>query len=369
MLKHLTLVVTSQCNSSCSYCQQIKSPDNLSLETANKAVEYLLSQNSENIQINFFGGEPLLNFHLIQKVIRLLKDNQNFDKNVIFALTTNGLLLNNTVLRFFSNYKVKISLSCDGLCESHEKCRNVPFDVIWKAYKNAKNAIGVEPMLQCTICRDNVAFLSENYKFFLKNEIPRVSFAFDKDQVWNNDDLNVLKEQMLNTFKIVCDYYKNKKRIPYNLFTITPTRSATIYCRPGLDRVAITPDGDVYGCSKLMPNNKAAEKNGLLQRFKNLCYGNINKDSIKKLEENRNNINDSYQSCADKYFSSYSKCKECSYFNHCFICPAIPMAHSENELQIPDHVCKLHRILLDFEELTFKTLFKKNRRVAWKFLK
>ena len=369
MLKHLTLVVTNQCNASCSYCQQIKSPEYMSSTTAKQAVEYLLSHNSKNIQINFYGGEPLLNFQLIQRVIKFIKNRISSDKSVIFALTSNGLLLDDTTFNFLSDYRVKTSISCDGCRESQEKTRNIPFKVVWDAYESAQKKIGLEPKIQCTISRENVAYLAENYTFFIDNDVPRVGFAFDKDRIWTDGDLKIFKEQMSKAFNKLLEYYEKSRRIPFDLFTITPTRSSTIYCNPGLDRIAVTPDGDVYGCSKLIPNNKAAEKNGTLKRFKEMCYGNIDKDSFKKLDESRNHVNNKFRPSGDKNFSNYSKCKECRYFNHCFICPAIPMAHSENELQIPDHVCKLHRILLDFEELTFKTLFKENRRVAWKFLK
>jgi uncharacterized Fe-S cluster-containing radical SAM superfamily protein len=98
----LILVVTSRCNLSCDYCQILKENRDMEFETAWRAVSLFLGGKnvSENRLIKFFGGEPLLNFCLINKVID--KVNKNY-KNIEFKLPSNGTLLGKETLSFIKN--------------------------------------------------------------------------------------------------------------------------------------------------------------------------------------------------------------------------------------------------------------------------
>lgn len=98
----LILIVTSRCNLSCDYCQVLKENKDMNFETAWRAVSLFLKREniSENRQIKFFGGEPLLNFNLVKDVVE--KVNKSY-RNVGFRIATNGVLLSNKVLKFIKD--------------------------------------------------------------------------------------------------------------------------------------------------------------------------------------------------------------------------------------------------------------------------
>lgn len=130
-LQNVTLEVTEQCNLRCKYC--IYQEDHteyrefgtkkMTWETAKAAIDYLKehSGHTEKPHIGFYGGEPLLNFDIIQKSIQYAKD--VFDKELLFALTTNATLVTDEIAEFFAENGINIIVSLDGPEELHDANR------------------------------------------------------------------------------------------------------------------------------------------------------------------------------------------------------------------------------------------------------
>jgi len=105
----LSLIITSQCNKNCSFCRIDKKNLFLSEKSAQKAVDFFLNLQGKEKTIKFFGGEPLLNFGLIKKIIFFAqKKASSLDKRVNFTLSTNGTLLNKRNFSFLRNNEVEI---------------------------------------------------------------------------------------------------------------------------------------------------------------------------------------------------------------------------------------------------------------------
>jgi sulfatase maturation enzyme AslB (radical SAM superfamily) len=107
----LILVVTRQCNLNCRYCPISKTNKSMSLQVAERAIFLFLKNNKDdnNLLIRFFGGEPLLEFDLIEKAINYASGKK---ENLFFNLTTNGMLLNGKILqkiKNFSNFELILS--------------------------------------------------------------------------------------------------------------------------------------------------------------------------------------------------------------------------------------------------------------------
>lgn len=117
----LILVVTSRCNLSCDYCQVLKENKDMDFETAWRAVSLFLKREktSNNRQIKFFGGEPLLNFNLIEDIVEKVNKTH---RNVDFRIATNGVLLNKKVLEFIkSNPNTELFISSRNIGFLSEK--------------------------------------------------------------------------------------------------------------------------------------------------------------------------------------------------------------------------------------------------------
>lgn len=129
--KTLIISLTEKCNMRCEYCgyhekyDEEYQPKEMSQSMLEKAIdEYLLhSKESNEIAISFYGGEPLLKFDLIQHAVEYVKDN-HFGQNVMYIITTNGLLLDKEEIRNFlieNNFYITISL--DGPKRLHDRYR------------------------------------------------------------------------------------------------------------------------------------------------------------------------------------------------------------------------------------------------------
>lgn len=144
-ISQVTLQMTQGCNLVCSYCAYAQKNSNkqrnhankhMSLETAKKAIDFLLAHScdSDSVNIAFYGGEPLIDFENIKKIIDYTIDNF-LGKEVKFSMTTNGTLLSKEIVDYIVENKISTMISLDGPKKIHDKHRKFAngkgsFDVI-----------------------------------------------------------------------------------------------------------------------------------------------------------------------------------------------------------------------------------------------
>ncbi|QNK41196.1 Cys-rich peptide radical SAM maturase CcpM [Caproicibacter fermentans] len=132
-LPKITLQLTQNCNFRCKYCvyseehnmkQRTHSNKRMSWETAKKAVDFLLahSADSPDVNIGFYGGEPLLEFPFIQQIVEY-SERVFSGKKLTFNITTNGSLLTDEIIRYFEKHDVSLMISLDGPKEINDKNR------------------------------------------------------------------------------------------------------------------------------------------------------------------------------------------------------------------------------------------------------
>lgn len=146
-------VASLRCEHSCPYCQvSRRSQDteryDMSLETAERGLEMAFRSPSRALKIEFQGGEPLLNFGLIEEVVRLAKErNRTEGRNLGFVIATNLALVSDEVLEFCARHEVNISTSLDGPADLHNKNRPRPGRDSWEravdGIRRAQEALGV----------------------------------------------------------------------------------------------------------------------------------------------------------------------------------------------------------------------------------
>ncbi|HBE79479.1 MAG TPA: hypothetical protein DDW65_17140 [Firmicutes bacterium] len=131
-LKALCLHVAHDCNLRCSYCfagtgdyhsgRKMMSP-----ETAIKALQFLIdhSGDRQNIEVDFFGGEPLLNFETLKQTVFYGREAEiKTGKQIHFTVTTNGILLDKAKQEFINRYIDNVVISIDGRKEVHDAVRS-----------------------------------------------------------------------------------------------------------------------------------------------------------------------------------------------------------------------------------------------------
>ena len=198
--KQLILSVTEDCNFRCSYCTYSSdfssfrnhSNNYMTLDTAKKAIdiyfEYVVNGEKFNLfrqpTIGFYGGEPLLNYRLIKKSVNYIK--KIYGEEVIFTISTNGSLLNKSIMDFLIDNNFSITISFDG--NSYEQNRK-------RKFKNYENSFGIvyKNIMNLIDCGYDSVYvhpvfdfktnLKECNSFFSKNNIKVISIS-DVDDIF-----------------------------------------------------------------------------------------------------------------------------------------------------------------------------------------
>ncbi len=253
------LWVTTKCNLDCHYCYEGHQKSNriMSEETADKSIKYiceLLSKNNMNkLDIQFHGGEPLLNYNLIKYIVKKVNKLAAERKLVVkYGITTNGVLLDDERINYLlTNIKDNISISIDGAKESHD---------YYRVFKNGEGSYD-KVMLNISKIIENkdlitarMTFNSTTVNNLYTNVIHLLEKGFAKivsipdyfDKTWNDTSMAVLLEQMLK-LKKYHSTLSNKDKISISLIELNFYKKGI--CSGGTHNIHILPDGNIYPCS------------------------------------------------------------------------------------------------------------------------
>ena len=193
-LHELVIQVTQDCNFNCRYCtfatengfDHTHNKKEMSWEIARKAIDYLYnhSSNASEISIYFYGGEPLLNFTLIKKIVSYTQKIFKI-KNVKYGMTINGSIMTDEMIDFFIEYDFHIAMSFDGNKDVQNKHRKFSssgggtFDVV---SQNVEKIKSVNPLyFEQQISVMPVIFDDEDFeeveKYFLDRGIKNIKFV------------------------------------------------------------------------------------------------------------------------------------------------------------------------------------------------
>jgi uncharacterized protein len=124
-----TLFLTQRCNLACAYCYVGKANRSMSPDVATRIVDFAFRNTppSEDIDIGLFGGEPLLEFGLLEATTRYVEAHESYDpRRVKLSVVTNGTLITPEIARFMRQHRVAITISCDGPPAVHDRFRRLP---------------------------------------------------------------------------------------------------------------------------------------------------------------------------------------------------------------------------------------------------
>ncbi len=328
----ITLFLTTRCNLACDYCynEGIEQKD-LSFEKAKKIVDWFLEQSFEEEKgISFFGGEPLLKFDLMKKIVAYAKSR---DPEIKFSITTNGTLISEEHVQFFNkNFKYFV-LSLDGPREVHDTHRKFKdgsgsFDSIdFAVLKKIKGLAIAAVVTPKTVHRlyDTLMFqrkLKEEY------DLLDYGFRFAYELDWKEEDIEEYRSQL----KALADYYVEnyKKQGPkFSLPNFDEFLGAIAvgenmpkyYCDAGRAKFAVSPTGELYSCHRFY--------SGRLH-----CLGNVLKSvDIAPLEKNN-------------YFITEfeGKCVNCKAKCLCSRCAAVRRYFSKGGNEMPAYICRMTNI-------------------------
>jgi sulfatase maturation enzyme AslB (radical SAM superfamily) len=256
-----SLCLTHDCNLSCIYCyQKHNSGQRMSLETAKTAIDWIFNNvpnDMDAVEIQFIGGEPLLEFDLIKEIIQYTNTKQVNHKYIFYA-TTNGTLLSTSIKKWLVENKNKfyLGLSLDGTRETHNHNRSDSFDAIdINFFKNTWPDQGVK----MTLSEYSLQNLAENIKYIHSlgfQDIAGVNL-FEGDFDWNNDKYI---KALIPQLKELVDFYEKNPNLHINqmfdkridLCEMQNNRFQK-WCGIGQGTLFFDVDGEKYPCYFVTP--------------------------------------------------------------------------------------------------------------------
>lgn len=312
---------------------------------------------TENYHLNFYGGEPLLCFDLIEKTVSFLnKKNKELNKKAHFAVTTNGSLFNPDIYRFFNQHKFSVELSFDGLVQNQQR-KEGSFEKIAARIDELLKYPEIHVETNSVFTPQSVESLSESTALLLDLNIPNIRFSLSVVQPWNPASLHRLEKEMVEVRKIAVSDFKQNDEIRVVNFREEPGRGF-FYCAAGKDRLALTPEGKVWGCF-LFPDYFDGKENS--PEYQKYCFGNLD-NFTRNHQKSYAEIYKNYARLRmDNFSTPRMPCFLCSELENCSVCP-ISAAFSGNPLgEVPAYVCEIQKIKIK-EKKKFREEHKKRQK-------
>lgn len=277
VVKALCLHIAHDCNLACKYCfaeegEYHGKRELMSFEVGKKALDFLVANSGErkNLEVDFFGGEPLMNFDVVKQLVeygRSLEEKNN--KKFRFTLTTNGVLLNDEILEFANKEMGNLVLSIDGRKEIHDMMRprrggQGSYDeIVPKFQKAAESRNQMNYYVRGTYTHNNLDFCKDVCHLadlgFEQISVEPVVAQPEEDYAIKEEDVETLLSQY---DELVKEMVKRKKEgKPFNFFHFMidlaggPCVAKRLSgCGSGTEYLAVTPTGDLYPCHQFVGN-------------------------------------------------------------------------------------------------------------------
>ncbi len=292
VVKAMCLHVAHDCNLRCEYCFAAQGDFNgkrslMSLETGIKALDYLIenSGNRRNLEVDFFGGEPLMNFDVVKELVHYgRKREKETGKHFRFTLTTNGVLMTDEVMEFLDKNMDNVVLSIDGKKENHDRLRYYAsgkgsfddiYDKLKKFVKMRENRLY---FARGTFTSYNLNF-SEDVRFLADSGFDSLSLEPvvtkpTEPYVLKEEHLPVIFEQYEALADEIIKRHEEGEPINYYHFEVDLNQGPCAYkrlsgCGAGIEYLAVTPEGELYPCHQFV-GEKSMEMGTLDDSYEDL---------------------------------------------------------------------------------------------------
>jgi sulfatase maturation enzyme AslB (radical SAM superfamily) len=317
-LSEFTMIITSDCDSRCSYCPQIKEKKYINNSLLEKAIEFFYPFFKDGIVVSFYGGEPLLALPRIQHTVTLINEKNNkIYKKIQYNITTNGNLMDEDILEFFNSQGFSVMVSFDGL--AHEKSRQQGgFKRTVSLIKDMLKCPDISLATNSVFIPETVEYLSQSLQFIVEQGVENSHFSPSIIEPWSRRELIQYTDQLHSLRKFLFDWYKQNNTIPVLNFR-RGEKTRMFGCWGGRDRMALNHDGSVWGCYRLPDYFRGKEDT---VEYSDLFFGHLdyfieNYDMV--YPKTLSNYSSFRQ---DFFFTARQSCYMCPEVDDCSTCPA-----------------------------------------------
>jgi uncharacterized protein len=279
-IKAMCLNIAHDCNLKCKYCfasegdykgvRQLMSP-----EVGKKAIDFVIKNSGprHNIEVDLFGGEPLMNFNTIKEIMEYAKEQGKVhNKNIRFTITTNATLLNDENMDFINKNMGNVVLSIDGRKEVNDNIR-IRFDgtgTYDQIFPKIKRMVEMRQgnkqyYVRGTFTRENLDFYNDVIALadegFKEISIEPVVLEDGHPLSLRKEDLPTIFEQYDKLTEEIIKREKEGRGFKFYHFAMDINGGPCVYkrisgCGAGHEYVAVTPEGDIYPCHQFVGNEE-----------------------------------------------------------------------------------------------------------------
>ena len=343
-VKALCLNIAHDCNLACEYCFASKGDYNtnrglMSEEVAHRALDFLAahSGNRKNIEVDFFGGEPLLNFDVVKKAVAYGREiEKQGNKKFHFTITTNGTLLNDEIIDYLNETMDNVVISLDGRRKVNDTMRydrggHGSYDrIVPLARKLVEKRNGKQYYIRGTFTAKNLDFAEDVFHIadLGFNEVSVEPVVGTGSELHLNEEhIPTILAEYDKLARKYLDYVADGKELKFYHFNINLYGGPCVHrrvlaCGAGFEYLAVSPEGHLYPCHQFV---------GHEQFIIGTVYEGIQNNDIAKHFRNCNIMTkDECKRCWAKYFCS-GGCHANAYF-------------SNNDIYVPNELaCVLQR--------------------------
>ena len=279
VVKALCLHIAHTCNLNCSYCFASQGKYHgeraiMSFEVGKRALDFLVENSGtrHNLEVDFFGGEPLMNFQVVKDLVAYARSiEKEKNKYFRFTLTTNGVLVDDDVIEWANRECSNVVLSLDGRKEIHDRYRvdfagNGSWEKIVPKFQKFVEARGNKDYyMRGTFTHANPDFLKDIQQMldlgFTELSMEPVVCASDDSAALTEEDLSIVMDQYEQLAQLMIQHDQEGKPFTFYHYMIDLTGGPCIYkrisgCGSGTEYMAVTPWGDLYPCHQFVGEEK-----------------------------------------------------------------------------------------------------------------
>lgn len=277
VVKALCLHVAHDCNLKCRYCFAEEGEYHgkrslMSAEVGKKAIDFIIANSGKrrNLEVDFFGGEPLMNFDVVKEIVEYGREQEKLhDKNFRFTITTNGILLDDEKQKYINENMHNVVLSLDGRKEINDYMRpraggQGSYDIIVpKFQKLAESRNQTDYYLRGTFTHNNLDFskdvfhIADDLGFKQVSVEPVVAEATESYAITEDDLDTIFEEYEKLAEQLYIRHKTGEKDFNFFHFMVDLTGGPCIAkrlsgCGSGTEYLAVTPEGDLYPCHQFV---------------------------------------------------------------------------------------------------------------------
>ncbi|HBE9250856.1 TPA: thioether cross-link-forming SCIFF peptide maturase [Clostridioides difficile] len=280
VVKALCLNVAHDCNLKCKYCFAAQGDfggekELMSFEVGKAAIDYLIANSGsrKNLEIDFFGGEPLMNFEVVKQLVDYGRSvEKDYNKNIRFTITTNGVLLNDEIIDYINENMHNVVLSLDGRKEVNDNMRPTlndkgSYDITLPRFKKLveKRAKDKYYYIRGTFTRDNLDFSKDVMHFadlgFKLTSVEPVVGDKSNPYALREEDLPKIFEEYEKFAVEYADRQLQGDGFKFFHFMIDLNQGPCVIkritgCGAGNEYLSVTPNGDIYPCHQFVGNEE-----------------------------------------------------------------------------------------------------------------